>query len=124
MNFYDNIHTITFTERVLDIDAFLQMYSHYRNPSLWRKNFLNKKFPIISMQKTRKILLQMGSAFSFLLRFEYIRFQYTGCILTTSGIDMLQACLPKGRISWSAVLRMKFRVTQNSFLLHVLNFEY
>ena len=24
----------------------------------------------------------------------------------------------------SAVLRMKFRVTQNSFLLHVLNFEY
>ena len=54
LNFYDNIPTITFTERVLDIDAFLQMYSHYHNPSLLRKNFPNKKFPIISMQKTRK----------------------------------------------------------------------
>ena len=35
-----------------------------------------------------------------------------------------ESYLLKERISWSGVLRMKYWVTQNSFLLSVLNFEY
>ena len=45
-------------------------------------------------------------------------------ILSNQFKNKSRSCLPKGRISWFVVLRMKFMVAQNSFLLHLLNFEY
>ena len=77
----------------------------------------------------------------------HIKMDYTGClrhcVIRKSGVVSLfwdfwgprgPLCDPKTgnklllgqkeRISWSGVLRMKYWVTQNSFLLPVLNFEY
>ena len=57
LNFYDNIHTITFTERVLDIDTFckctLQLYC---KPSLWGEKFPKwKQFQLFLCRKQERI---------------------------------------------------------------------